>query len=222
QDLHYFCAMDLGAFYLEIVKDRLYCDGADAISRRSAQTVLHHSLEVLVRMMAPILAFTAEEAWGQMAGEREASVHLSAFPEAHPEWRSEDLESRWESFRKVRVEAYRLLELDRREKRVGSFMESSVTLYCSDELQTFLSGFQGLKQLFLVAEIHLKSLTEAPEECEESETVPGLKIVTGKVDHGKCVRCWNRDAAVGSFTDHPELCPRCHEVVSTLPVEAES
>ncbi len=77
-----------------------------------------------------------------------------------------------------------------------------------------MESFDELFRLFLVSEVHLKDLAEAPEGCEEPEAVPGLKIATGKVNHAKCSRCWNRDAAVGSFDDHPELCPRCHAVVT--------
>ncbi|ABK44648.1 Isoleucyl-tRNA synthetase [Magnetococcus marinus MC-1] len=214
QSLHYFCGVEMGAFYLDIIKDRLYCDAPDSVERRSAQTVMHHMLETLVRLMAPVMAFTAEEVWHYMAGEREASVHLAAFPKEHPEWYDDALAKRWERYRQVRAEVYKSLEKDRVEKRVGSFMQSTVTLYCSEELAEFLSQFSAQNsRLFIVSRVDIKPLAEAPAEAVVSEEITGLKVLTGVSGSDKCVRCWNFDPGVGAHDDHPELCPRCREVV---------
>ena len=213
QELHYFCSVDMGAFYLDVIKDRLYCEPENGVARRSALTTLNHILETLVRLMAPVFSFTSEEIWSHMEGEREASIHLAAFPEKHPEWRDEALAEKWAKFRQVRAEAYKLLEKDRREKRIGSFMAASVTLYVDDELKDFLAGFEDLYRLFIVAQVHIQPLGEAPEGVEAPAELPGLKVVTEKAVGEKCSRCWNFDVAVGTFDDHPELCPRCRDAL---------
>ncbi|MBF0620580.1 MAG: isoleucine--tRNA ligase [Magnetococcales bacterium] len=211
QDLHYFCAVEMGAFYLDIIKDRLYCESEP--KRRAAQTVLHHALDALVRLMAPILSFTAEEVWQLMPGEKAQSVLLSSFPKPHPEWRNDVLNTRWDRYREVRTEVYRILEKERNEKRIGSFMESIVTLYADDDLAEFLNSFEDQFRLFIVADVQVKPLAEAPQDAIIPDDVKGLKITTAKAESGKCARCWNRDPKVGSFEDHPELCSRCHDVV---------
>nr|CRH04961.1 isoleucine tRNA synthetase [Candidatus Magnetococcus massalia] len=219
QTLHFFCSVEMGAFYLDIIKDRLYCDGEDSLERRSAQTVMHHALESLVRLMAPVLSFTAEEIWREMAREdetREVSVHLAAFPKEHPEWFDEALAGRWARFRAVRAEVYKQLEKDRNEKRIGSFMQASITLYAEDELVQFLATFDDLKSLFIAGQVVIASLGDAPADAVTAEEVTGLKIVTGQAPGSKCVRCWNFDEAVGSNSDHPELCSRCAEVVTEI------
>ncbi|MBF0188615.1 MAG: isoleucine--tRNA ligase [Magnetococcales bacterium] len=218
QDLHYFCAVDMGAFYLDIIKDRLYCAAPDSVERRSALTAMHQVLESLVRLMAPILSFTSEEVWSHMEGEREESIHLAQFPKPHPEWRNQELNEQWERLRKVRAEVYRLLEQDRKEKRVGSFMEAIVTLYCDDDMTKFLNGFDELFRLMIVAEVHVLPLDQADSDAVELDGVPGLRIQTSKSESDKCERCWNRDEGVGQSAEHPTLCPRCVSVVSTLDV----
>ncbi|OSM04343.1 isoleucine--tRNA ligase [Magnetofaba australis] len=214
QELHYFCAMDLGAFYLDIIKDRLYCDAENSTARRGAQTVMHHALEALVRLMAPVLAFTAEEMWSHMPGDRETSVHLARFPQEHPEWRDEELAKRWARYRAVRAEAYRVLENDRKEKRIGSFMEAALTLYCDADLKAFLAGFNDNFRLYITASVTLADLDAAPADAISATEVTGLKIGATRAGGTKCVRCWNWDEAVGSHAEHPELCPRCADVVS--------
>lgn len=215
QALHYFSAMDMGAFYLDIIKDRLYCDGRDSLERRSALTVLHHILETMTRLMAPVFSFTAEEIWSHMSGERPASVHLSQFPKSHPEWRDDALAKWWDRFQKVRILAYRLLEDDRKARRIGSFMAASVTLYCNAELRAFLETFDDLRGLFMVGQVHLEALETAPPETESlsDDALGDLKIATGKAAGQKCARCWNYDLQVGTFDDAPALCSRCRSVV---------
>ncbi|MEO5365840.1 MAG: isoleucine--tRNA ligase [Magnetococcus sp. WYHC-3] len=214
QDLHYFCAVDLGAFYLDIVKDRLYCDARDALARRSTQTVMHQILEHLVPLMAPILTFTADEVWGYMGGERPASVHLGSVPPLHPEWRNPALAQRWERFRQVRAEVYRELEQDRNNKRIGSFMEADVSLWLAPDLLELMSGFADLNRLFIVSTVTLHPLEAAPDDALAGRDLPGVRLQTRVSSAAKCTRCWNRDAEVGHFPEHPELCPRCHAVVT--------
>ncbi|MEO5345252.1 MAG: isoleucine--tRNA ligase [Magnetococcus sp. YQC-9] len=215
QDIHYFCAVDMGAFYLDVLKDRLYCDTPKSIERRSAQTVLHEILESVTRLMAPILSFTAEEVWGFMGGDRGESVHLTLFPEANPAWRDEALDERWKTLRKVRGAAYRLLEIERRDKRIGSFLEAAVTLYADGELLALLRNTEELQRSFIVSSVTVKPLDRAPAELPVDAEMEGLKIAVGMAPGGKCIRCWSWDETVDGTPEH-EICPRCQSVVATL------
>ncbi|MBF0124463.1 MAG: class I tRNA ligase family protein, partial [Magnetococcales bacterium] len=215
QELHYFCSMDMGAFYLDVLKDRLYCDGKETLPRRSAQTVLHHILENLVRLMAPILSFTAEEVWSYMSGNRAASVHLATMPHAADEWCDTALEQDWEQLRRVRSDAYRCLEQDRQEKRIGSFMEASVALYAAEPLRQLLMKFDDLARLFIVAAVTVHPLEQAPPEAVTAPDRSDLKLVTAVAGGYKCARCWNWSEPTGA-DDHPDLCQRCRTVVRAL------
>ncbi|MBF0422098.1 MAG: isoleucine--tRNA ligase [Magnetococcales bacterium] len=212
QDLHYFCAVDMGAFYLDILKDRLYCDGSDSVSRRSAQTVLAEILQALVRLMAPILSFTADEIWQHMADEHSNSVHLEAFPEDHPEWRQEALEERWQRFREVRGEVYRLLEGLRNDKTVGSFMEAEVKLLANSQWSEFLTSFDGLARLLLVAKVNIVTQESLKHQSGHLE---GLTIEVARANGKKCQRCWNWGEDV-TGANGTEVCPRCAQVVAGL------
>ncbi|MEO5350228.1 MAG: isoleucine--tRNA ligase [Magnetococcus sp. YQC-3] len=219
QDIHYFCAVDMGAFYLDVLKDRLYCDGKKSLARRSAQTVLNHILDTLVRLLAPILSFTAEEIWSFMPdrSQREASVHLARFPQPHPEWRNPALASEWEQFRQVRAAVYRLLEQERLAKRIGSFMEIDLTLYASGDLYPLLQKFADLFRLLIVASVTLREGNEAAENgalpCAE---LPQLQIAFRRSTGTKCVRCWNWGTPHDTEGQHPDLCPRCHTVIVAM------
>ncbi|MBF0134306.1 MAG: isoleucine--tRNA ligase [Magnetococcales bacterium] len=212
QDLHFFCAVDMGAFYLDILKDRLYCDGADSLSRRSAQTVLDHILNALVRLMAPILSFTAEEIWQHMEEMSGASVHLAAFPEVHPEWRNENLATSWKRFREVRTLVYRLLEVLRNEKVIGSFMEAGVRFSATKDWMAFLSSFDGLARLLMVARVDIVE-QDAPPAQENG--LPGLFVAVVRADGRKCQRCWNwGDDVTGE--GESQICPRCAQVAQVM------
>ncbi|WP_130472015.1 isoleucine--tRNA ligase [Candidatus Magnetaquicoccus inordinatus] len=229
QDLHYFCSVDLGAFYLDILKDRLYCDGKNWLSRRAAQTVLHHILESLVRLIAPILSFTAEEIWSFMANPgdqgdtpRAASVHLTSFPQVDPLWRNRQREADWEQLRQVRAALYRILEQERLGKRIGTFMEVEVTLYAQPELFTILHSFTDLARLLIVSQVKLLTSQEAPAEALPCSDLPALQLTFRRSSGQKCIRCWNwsdlsqKEIPEGSPDPHPELCPRCHAAVEEL------
>ncbi|MBF0417055.1 MAG: class I tRNA ligase family protein, partial [Magnetococcales bacterium] len=215
QDIHYFCAVDMGAFYLDVLKDRLYCEGPDSRERRSAQTVLSAILESVTRLMAPILSFTAEEVWGFMGDARAESVHLALFPEADPAWRDQDLDERWKKLRKVRGATYRLLEIERRDKRIGSFLEAAVILHADGELLTLLREIPELHRIFIVSSVRLLPFAEAPVDLAEESDLPGLKIAVGMAGGAKCIRCWNWDPNVDG-TPEQTICSRCRTVVATM------
>jgi isoleucyl-tRNA synthetase len=222
QDVHYFCSVEMGAFYLDVLKDRLYCDGKRSQERRAAQTVLHRIVMDLTRLMAPILSFTAEEVWSYVgashpvAGER-ASVHLTQMPVAEPEWEQESLDCDWEQLRGIRTEVYRILEQYRKAKTIGSFLEASLVFYADAGGQEFLSRFAALSQLLIVSACSVHPDTALPVPATETlhplPGFPGLTLQVGVATGAKCVRCWNWHAEVGSDPEHPELCPRCQRVV---------
>ena len=200
-----FCTVEMSSIYMDVLKDRMYCDPADSHSRRSGQTAMHRILDSLVRLLAPILVHTAEEAWSAMKFKSQdvESIHLTEMPKVDDsiDWRNS--EPRWQKLMALRDEVLRVLEGLRREKKIASNQESSVTIYCDDE-DTKAIGEFGLKSfaaLCIVSEVKL--------EKAAAET----KVVAQKSSHNKCQRCWNYWPSVGGNSEHPDLCERCISVV---------
>jgi len=201
-----FFTVDLSAFYLDVLKDRLYCSARDSRLRRSAQTALYRILHGTLSLMAPILPFTAEEAWEALppAAGREESVHLALFPEFGRTWLEAEEAKAWEELRTVRETVLKELEKAREEKLIGNALEARVTLRVPPALRALLSARgASLKDLFIVSEIVL-------EDGEGDEFV----AVVAKASGRKCVRCWNYSPSVGTRPDHPDFCDRCDDVVS--------
>jgi len=211
QRLHHFCSLDMGAFYLDIIKDRLYTLPADHPARRSAQTAMHHILEALVRWMAPVCCFTAEEIWALMPGRREHSVMLATWYEG---LEGLDIEERafWRKLRAVREAVGPTLEQLRRSKAIGSSLAAEVTLSAEGELGRVLDEVgDELRFIFLSSDVHLGNVGgEAGTADVEGET---LHFSVRATDHAKCVRCWHHRDSVGTDAGHPELCARCVENV---------
>ncbi|MEO5657517.1 MAG: isoleucine--tRNA ligase [Nitrospiria bacterium] len=210
--LNNFCAVDLSAIYLDILKDRLYTEGRASAARRAAQTVLNRVLTALVRLMAPILSFTAEELWGYLpeASRTHPSVHLAPFPVAEPGWALTDVHiAQWERLFRVRAEASRALEGARAGKVIGSSLEAQVTLYAGDDLRGFLTAHTDrLAELFIVSGVDLAAFDRHPPG---SETSADLAVTVARAGGTKCARCWTYRTDVGSR--HAELCARCAAVV---------
>jgi isoleucyl-tRNA synthetase len=216
-ELNRFCTVDLSAFYLDILKDRLYTYARNHPERRGAQAVLFDLAATLAPMMAPILSFTAEEIWQHIPRFRgkEDSVHLADFPEAHLEWINEALAARWEDFRQVRDELLKALEKARREKVIGQSLEARLIVTADGAPQTLLESFgSSLRDLVQVSRIEWGA--EIPPEAFRSEKFPSLFVEVKKAEGKKCERCWVWSPAVGTFPDHPALCERCHEVIKSL------
>jgi len=209
-NLHNFCVLDLSSFYLDIVKDRLYTSPPKSLARRSAQTAMREILEVLVRLMAPILSFTAEEIWQYMEGtDRSPSVHSELFMPVKDEFMDPELSKRWETIIAVRKETSRVLELARKEKKIGHSLDASVTMALPSELFQELEPYKDqLRSIFIVSSVNLLEGNEL-EDALESETIPGLKIRVIPSDAPKCERCWVHDTSVGVDTGHPTICDRC-------------
>jgi len=197
--LHAYCTVDLSAFYLDVLKDRLYCEPAASPARRAAQTVLRRVAESLTLLLAPILSFTAEEIWQVLGGGTE-SVFLSAFPgTAEPAGAAELLE-RWERLREVRDAVNKALEEERRAGRIGKSLEAEVAIAADDATRAFLEGFgDGLREVLIVSGVRLEPAGEGGALAVRVAPAPGER----------CERCWCRSTEVGVRADRPGVCPRC-------------
>jgi isoleucyl-tRNA synthetase len=226
QSLHNFCAVDLSALYLDVLKDRLYTSAADAPERRAAQTVCYRILDALVRLMAPVLSFTAEEVWDHFrVADKARSVHLTDFPAVDRTWLDENVERTWEVLLRVRGEAAKALEQARAAKLIGAALDAHVTLYASDpELRPRLEGAgrRLLRELFIVSSLDLvpevppAGLGTGPDRVVLRETaVPGLAVEVRHAEGKKCGRCWTWSLAVGRDPEHPALCERCLPIIRT-------
>ncbi|UGA50483.1 MULTISPECIES: isoleucine--tRNA ligase [Dickeya] len=211
QRLMQFCSIEMGSFYLDIIKDRQYTAKHDSVARRSCQTALFHIAEALVRWMAPILSFTADEIWAYLPGERAQFVFTE-------EWYdglfgltdSEPMnDAFWADMLNVRGEVNKVIEQARNDKRIGGSLEAAVTLYADDALFTQLNSLQGeLHFALLTSKARLEHYENAPADAQQSE-LPGLKVVLSKADGEKCPRCWHYETDIGSDAAHPEVCGRC-------------
>ncbi len=206
--LYNFCTVEMSSIYMDVLKDRMYCDAADSLSRRSAQTAMHRILDSLVRMLAPILVHTAEEAWAAMKfkSEKVESVHIAYMPEVDASIDFKNSEPRWQKLMELRDEVLRVLEALRRDKIIASNQEACVTISCNDENTALLNEF-GLEQfaaLCIVSEVKLQTSAD--------ETI----VAAQKSEYQKCQRCWNYWPSVGADSKHPDLCERCIEVVSNI------
>jgi isoleucyl-tRNA synthetase len=213
--VHNFCAVDLSALYLDIIKDRLYTSRADDPRRRAAQTTCYDVFSTLARLMAPILTFTCEEAWRYLPGARAESVHLERFPEAAREWLDETLKRDWDRLLEVRREVAKALETARNGKLIGSGLEAAVRIMSAPEdLPGLLRAKRELlPTLFIVSRVELERGGAAPSVTYESQDIPGLVIGVDRTRGEKCERCWTRSEHVGENAAHPTLCERCVPVV---------
>jgi isoleucyl-tRNA synthetase len=212
--IYNFCVVNMSAFYLDVLKDRLYTFRADSRERRVSQFVLYKILVSLTGMMAPILSFTSEEIWRFIPGKKEESVFLSVFPEVEPKYIDRELEQRWETLLSIRDEVNKALEIKRQERFIGNSLEAKVNLYVSEEIYKILKNYRALlPTLFIVSASEVFKDTQPPESSYRSPLIKGMAILVDRAEGKKCSRCWNWSPTVGSFNDAPELCRRCHEVV---------
>jgi isoleucyl-tRNA synthetase len=204
--LNAFMTSDLSAFYFDIRKDALYCDPASSVVRRSALTVIDRVFRCVVTWIAPILAFTAEEAW--LAHDPEAqSVHLETFPEVPIQWRDEALAARWAKVRRVRRVVTGALEIERAQKRLGASLEAAPVVHIADD--ALLAAVQGLD----LAEVAITSgievvAGEGPADAFRLDDVKGVAVVPAKASGRKCARSWKITPEVGTDPDYPDVTPR--------------
>ncbi|HBV98962.1 MAG: isoleucine--tRNA ligase [Peptococcaceae bacterium BICA1-7] len=213
--IHNFCTVDMSSLYLDIIKDRLYTAAPSSRERRAAQTVMHEVLGALVRLLAPVLAFTSEEIWRYIpySGDKPASVQLSDMPEVKGQYIDPDLEKKWDRLLELRAVVTRALEAARRDKIIGNSLEAVTELYASGDVYSFLESFgDEMATLFIVSAVALKK-GDPPAGAASNEDIPGFGVIVGRASGSKCERCWNYHEGVGLDSEHPTLCPRCAEVV---------
>ena len=215
QQLHNFCAVDLSAFYFDIRKDALYCDRPDALRRRACRTVLDQVFSCLTAWLAPILCFTAEEAWLARGTGPEESVHLRSFPEVPAAWRDPALAERWEKVREVRRVVTGALEIERNEKRIGSSLQAHPEVYVTrPELSQALDGLE-LDDIAITSDLTLSKVAP-PAGAFALAEVAGVAAVVRMAEGTKCQRCWKVLAEVGDDAAAPETCGRCADAVRHL------
>ena len=211
QRLHNFCGNELGGFYLDIIKDRQYTTPADSLARRSCQTALYHIAQALVRWMAPILSFTAEEIFELLPGERAESVFLTTWYDGlFPPAADADMDlAFWEQVQAVKQAVNKAIEEARNRKELRANLAADATLYVDDRLAGLLARLgDELRFVTITSTATLAPLADAPADLPDS-AVAGLKVRVVPSPHDKCVRCWHHRPDIGAHADHPELCGRC-------------
>ncbi|MFZ7198838.1 isoleucine--tRNA ligase [Avibacterium avium] len=213
QRLMKFCSIEMGSFYLDIIKDRQYTTKADSLARRSCQTALWHIAEALVRWIAPILSFTADEIWQYIPGERAEFVFTEEFYDGLFPLSAEETmnDAYWQQVLKLRDEVNRVLEQARADKVIGAALEAEVTLYANEEYAKILSQLgDELRFVLITSKAEVKPLAEA--DVEDGE-VDGFKVKVVRSANEKCPRCWHYSDTIGQNAAHPTLCSRCVENV---------
>lgn len=206
--LYNFFSVELSSFYMDVLKDRLYCSGKKSLLRKSAQTALFELLRTSLLWMAPILPFTTEEAWEAMPDfdEKTESVHLDMFPSEQGKWLDPEFFKEGEDLILVREKVLKELENSREEKMIGNSLQASVILKIPASEEPLLKKYEEmLPSLFIVSEVVLQ-----PRSGKE------LEIVVSKAPGRKCTRCWNISTYVGQSADYPDFCQRCEEVVGQM------
>jgi isoleucyl-tRNA synthetase len=216
--VHNFCAVDLSSLYLDVIKDRLYTSAADDPRRRAAQTACYEVFRALARLTAPILSFTAEEAWRHLPGPRAESVHLDRFPDVPAEWQDDQLDRDWTRLLEVRREIAKALEATRSRGLIGSGLEAAVTILSAPEdvPQLLRDKRALLPTILIVSQVSLGAPAATPAVVHESQEIPGLVIGVDRARGAKCGRCWVWSERVGENDQHPALCERCVPVVLAL------
>ena len=217
QDIHYFAGVDMSAFYLDIIKDRLYTEGTDSVERRSAQTVMTEILVTLTKMIAPILSFTAEEIWETLPDllKDKESVLLTDWYTENDEYLNPEIENKWIEIIKVRKEANKSLEKARqgKDRIIGNSLDAKVMLHSEDtDIQKFLvENREKLELALIVSEVEV--VENIDETFTKGEEATDLYVKVLHAEGEKCERCWKYSTEIGKDSDHPTLCPRCASVL---------
>jgi isoleucyl-tRNA synthetase len=217
QAVNHFCVVQLSSFYFDVLKDRLYTSAPKSVARRSAQTAIWKIGETLVRLMAPLMSFTADEVWSYLpkVADRADSVHLTAFPRAEDVLGSasvgEDTKQGedWEKLRAVREEVLKALEEARNQKMIGTGLEAQVTIAATDPVYSLLVRYADqLRYVFIVSAVHL--------EKAAGNGSTGISVTVNKAAGKKCERCWNYSTHVGEDAVYPTVCERCSAVLREI------
>ncbi len=218
QRVHNFCTVDLGSFYLDIIKDRQYTTQTESLARRSAQTALYHIVEALVRWIAPVLSFTADEIWQHIPGKRSESVFLEEWYAGLSPLGESDLDRAfWDTVIEVRQAVAREIEKARNADLIGGSLEAEIDLYCEPKLKAQLERLEDeLRFVLITSYARVHDIADRPADAAPSKLDDGSELyvrVTPSA-HGKCERCWHRREDVGAHAEHPTLCGRCVENVA--------
>ena len=219
RELYNFCTIDLSAFYFDIRKDCLYCDPITSPTRRAAQTVLAELFDCLTAWLAPILCFTAEEAWLQRNPGETESIHLRTFPEITKDWRNDSLGARWDDIRQVRRVVLGALEIERAEKRIGSSLQAAPHIFISPEIAGSVEN-ADLAEIAITSDIAIET-GNGPANAFTLPDVAGIAVLPKKAEGQKCERCWKVLPEVGLNPDYPDICGRCADAVRGFQEAAE-
>lgn len=213
QSMMQFCSIELGSFYLDIIKDRQYTAKADSIARRSCQTALYYIAEAMVRWMAPIMSFTAQEVWEAMPGERSEFVFTDHWYTELPEVENAMDDDFWQAIIAIKTEVNNALEVARKDKVIGSSLEASVTVYANPTLHSRLAQLKDeLRFVLITSEAAVADIAQRPADATLSEDGT-IAVSVSNAAGTKCTRCWHIKEDVGQHPEHPELCNRCVENV---------
>jgi isoleucyl-tRNA synthetase len=218
-EVHNFCATDLSAFYFDIRKDAVYCDRPDSLRRRAARTVLDHLHRCLCTWLAPVLCFTAEEAWTARFGDQD-SVHLHLFPVLPEYWRDEALAEKWNVIRNIRRTATGRLEVMRANNEIRSSLQARIKLGLAEPERSYLTADEWA-ELFIVSEVGLLPFDELQSRTDTNgnaapDALPHVQLDADQAPGRKCDRCWRVLTEVGASAVHPTLCLRCTDAVEAL------
>ncbi|MBA3063524.1 MAG: isoleucine--tRNA ligase, partial [Atribacteria sp.] len=219
-EIHNFCAVDLSSFYLDIIKDRLYTAFADSEERRAAQTVLYQLINDLVKLIAPVLSFTAEEIWQYLREieKGKESVFLASWPEVNENYMDRNLEKKWNNILKIRKDVLKALEIKRGEGFIGNSLEAQVNIYTEDrEVYDYLISFkEQLETIFIVSKTDIvrgegeKGLSS---DAYTGVEFPDIKVLITRAPGKKCERCWCYSETVGGDQKYPTICEKCAKVM---------
>ena len=211
QKMHHFCAMDMGSFYLDIIKDRQYTAKAGSAAHKSCQTALYHIIQAIVRWFMPVMSFTAQELWPNIPGNNEDSIFWETwydglFPN---DVDAKISDNAWQTISKVKIEVNRQIESMRKEGGIGSSLEAEVVLFANEELYSCLSKLENELRFVLIT----SKATVRKGDGGSTTEIDGLGVEVSASENKKCERCWHRTEDIGVDSNHPDLCGRCVENV---------
>ena len=210
-ELHHFCNSDLSAFYFEIRKDMLYCDLPESTGRRACRTVMHELFNRLTAWLAPIICFTAEEAWQAYVGDPENSVHLRQYDVVPSNWRNNVIDANWSTIRYVRQVVMSALEKARNDGAIGASLQAAPQVYITPAMQSAFDG-QDAASLFITSAAKIVTDTP-PTDAFRLDTVADVAVRFAVAKGGKCERCWK---VLPEVTADDVICKRCNDVVAKL------
>ncbi|WP_193166343.1 isoleucine--tRNA ligase [Microbulbifer hainanensis] len=214
QKLHNFCVVEMGGFYLDIIKDRQYTTKEDSVARRSAQTALYHIVQAFTRWVAPILSFTADELWQFIPGNKGESIFVEEwYPLPKLPADADKGADYWVAIAQVKTAVNKVLEEQRAAGNIGGSLQAAVTLYADEDLrEKLLELADELRFVLICSSTSVQRLSDAAGA--EATELAGLRVSVSKVDHPKCARCWHYRADVGADPAHPDICSRCVDNVT--------